>query len=257
VKYLLVDGTNFPNQGYSLFLLPLGLLIGVGLWPAADDPKRQRNGLIRLAFAAGWLVVFAALWLLPPQLPSAVLRIPEVGWIWLAAMLAWCLLPIVGFVSLRNPTARYTWLLWSMMLCVVVLQFTYWIGSARYSTRYYAEAITAASLLTAVVLAWLMRAIGNAIRSFRVQSVDKVKPELVTSGFAMGQRIVYGLLIAVTAYSFWMYSAPRVSFSIATTRLSRAFWMRLPRAAMVGLCSSLFAGRSRVMIGCAGVPWAN
>lgn len=197
-KYLLVDGTYFPNRGYSLFLLPVGLLMGVGLWQRRSGKNRwSRAALIRLALGAVWLAGTAALWLLPQQLPAAMLQIPEMGWIWLAAMLSWCLLPIVGFISLRDSTARYTWLIAAVAMTVVVLQFIYWIGSARYSTRYYAEAITAAALLTALVFAWLSRFVGR--------------------------RIVYGVLLAVTAYSFWMYTAPRVQLLYRYNEIEQSF----------------------------------
>lgn len=198
VKYLLVDGTYFPNRGYSLFLIPVGLLIGVGLWQKRAGKNRwNRADLIRLGLAALWLAGAWGLWSVQYQWPAAVQQIPEMGWVWLTAMMSWVMLPIVGFISLRNTTARYTWLLWAVLMCVFVLQFTYWIGSARYSTRYYAEAITSAAILTAVVFAWLMR--------------------------FFGRWPVYIVLIGVTLYSFWTYSVPRVQLLYRYNEIEQSF----------------------------------
>ena len=198
VKYLLVDGTYFPNRGYSLFLLPVGLLIGVGLWQKRAGKNRwNRADIIRMGLCAAWLAGAWALWSVQQQWPAAVQQIPEMGWVWLTAAMVWSLVPIVGFISLRNDIARYTWLLWAVIMCVFVLQFAYWIGSARYSTRYYAEAIMAAAILTAVVLAWLMR--------------------------FFGRRVVYVVLLAVTAYSFWMYTAPRVQLLYRYNEIEQSF----------------------------------
>jgi len=198
IKYLLVAGIYFPNRGYSLFLIPIGLLIGVGVWQRRSGKQRwSRAALLRLGCAVLWLVGAAAIWGLPQQTPPAVQQIPGAGWLWVIVAIAWCLLPIVGFISLRQHTARTTWLLWCVIMCVFVLQFTYWIGSARYSTRYYAEAFPAAALLTAVVLAWIMRFVGR--------------------------RVMYVVLLAVTAYSFWMYTAPRVQLLYRYNEIEQSF----------------------------------
>jgi 4-amino-4-deoxy-L-arabinose transferase-like glycosyltransferase len=198
VKYLLVDGTYFPNRGYSLFLIPIGLLIGVGLWQKRSGKNRwSRSDLMRLGLCALWLAGAWGLWSVQYQWPAEIQQIPEMGWVWLVAMLSWVMLPIVGFISLRSETARYTWLLWAVLMCVLILQFTYWIGSARYSTRYYAEAITAAAILTAVVLAWVMR--------------------------FFGRWPVYIVLVGVTLYGFWMYSVPRVQLLYRYNEIEQSF----------------------------------
>jgi hypothetical protein len=68
------------------------------------------------------------------------------------------------------------------------MHLTYWIGSQRYSTRYYFESLPALALISALPLAWL------ANRPIRV-----IRP------------LVYMLLGTVLVYSLFFYSLPRIS----------------------------------------------
>lgn len=176
--HLLNDGDYYPNTGLSFVLLLPGLLAGV-LW-------RQKGRSERFWLLAGWMAI-SGIWLVwsinrPPEL----LQNASFAWLWMGASLAWILLPVT--LLLRTgalPQVRYTWLLWSVLLCVLLFQMTYWIGSQRYSTRYYYEALSAAALLSALPLAWLARHVPRPL--------------------------IYGGLALVLLYSLFAYSLPRIS----------------------------------------------
>jgi hypothetical protein len=97
--------------------------------------------------------------------------------------MSWILLPFGLLIGWRK---RWTWLLAGAALALVVVHLTYWIGSQRYSTRYYSEALTALALISALPLAWL---------------IERTKRRWV----------VYALLAAGLIYSLYVYSAPRIN----------------------------------------------
>lgn len=96
--------------------------------------------------------------------------------------LSWILLPFGLLMGIRR---RWTWLLAGATLALIGVHMAYWIGSQRYSTRYYFEALTALTLLSALPLGWLAR---RGLRLF-----------------------VYGVLGAALIYSLYAYSTPRIS----------------------------------------------
>ncbi len=101
---------------------------------------------------------------------------------WPLTGISWILLPFGLVAGWRR---RWTWLLAAVALSLIVVHMAYWIGSQRYSTRYYFEALTALSIISALPLAWVMR--------------------------RMGRRWpVYVLLGAVLVYSLYVYSTPRI-----------------------------------------------
>jgi hypothetical protein len=116
-------------------------------------------------------------------LDAGTLQDPQFAAAWILVALATTLLPLL-LMTQAAPKVRYTWLLWSVVLVVVLLQMTYWIGSQRYSTRYYYEALAAAALLSALPLGWLAH-YGS-------------------------RRWLYAGLCMVLAGSFIAYSLPRV-----------------------------------------------
>jgi hypothetical protein len=100
---------------------------------------------------------------------------------WPLTGISWILLPLGLLIGFRK---RWTWLLTGAALGLIVAHLAYWIGSQRYSTRYYFEALTALSIISALPLVWLMRRIGR--------------------------WPVYALLAVVLIYSLYVYSTPRI-----------------------------------------------
>jgi hypothetical protein len=91
------------------------------------------------------------------------------------------------FLVLRDQTGVWTWLLASIALSLVIVHLIYWIGSQRYSTRYYFEALPALALISALPLAWLAN-----------RRISGIRP------------IVYLLFSGVLFYSLFFYSLPRI-----------------------------------------------
>ncbi|HLV36704.1 MAG TPA: glycosyltransferase family 39 protein, partial [Spirillospora sp.] len=100
---------------------------------------------------------------------------------WPLTGISWLLLPIGLLAGARR---RWTWLLAGAALGLITVHLAYWIGSQRYSTRYYFEVLTALSLISALPLAWLARRVGR--------------------------WSVYVALAAVLIYSLYVYSTPRI-----------------------------------------------
>jgi hypothetical protein len=93
-------------------------------------------------------------------------------------------LPLVAFIKNKRPQSAYTWLMLTLVLGIVVVQMTYWIGSQRYSTRYYYEALGAAAILTALPLGWLAQRVGR--------------------------WLVLPALLALSIFTLYFYSTPRI-----------------------------------------------
>jgi hypothetical protein len=97
---------------------------------------------------------------------------------------SWVLLPFGLAVGLFHRQRRWALLLTGVVLALVAAHLAYWIGSQRYSTRYYFEALGAAALLTAIPLGALAR--------------TRLRP------------LMYIALITVTTWNFTVYGLPRV-----------------------------------------------
>jgi hypothetical protein len=180
--FLLTEGSYWQPLGLSFLLLPLGVVLGL-----LHSERKRRTVLWRLALLAGWLIVAIAWCALPvTSLPPTAITNPTVAWGWLGAGMAWLLLPLLVVVRDRSPRVRYTWLFVAAIGCLVVLQMTYWVGSQRYSTRYWYEAIGLVCLLSALPIAALMR--------------------------VRGLRWIVGMaFVVLVAWSYAFYSVPRVS----------------------------------------------
>ena len=113
---------------------------------------------------------------------------------WPLLGLSWVLLPAGLLVGARR---RWTWLLALSAISLVAAHAAYWIGSQRYSTRYYFEALAALSLISALPLAWLVRRSGR-------------------------RWLVYGALAAALVYSLYAYSTPRINALYGFNEISRA-----------------------------------
>ncbi len=175
IEHLLREADTYPNPGLSLVLPLLGVL--VAFW-------RVRG---RLALWG----VGAALWCALPLLLRDAFRTPASAWVWVGGAGGWVLLvgawcvvrgakkqrdkiASVGAhhenrsaLALSHHALRTTHhnshtstlhervVLLAVALMPVLVHMTYWVGSQRYSTRYYYEGIGALVLFSALALAWL------------------------------------------------------------------------------------------------------
>jgi 4-amino-4-deoxy-L-arabinose transferase-like glycosyltransferase len=181
-EHLRTQSNYWPVVGLSFLLLPPGLLVGFG----------QR-------WLAGWLLLGMAWLLVPLALDMDFLRDANnqtTAWVWLGALGAWLLIPplILGLRQDYAPRPAWTWLLLAAAVALIGIHLAYWVGSQRYSTRYYAEALTTLALIGALPVAWLAR------RTSRM--------------------LVYGLLAATLLWSLYAYSAPRIDALYRFNRVS-------------------------------------
>lgn len=142
-EHILFQADYWPNVGLSWILLPFGLLLAFKrrwLWPAV------------------WLGVGLLIFMQTTQLPARQLQDPNFAFLWMAGAALWLLLPLGATLLERfDHQINWTWLLLILPLALLVLHIAYWIGSQRYSTRYYFEGLTAFALLSALPLGWLAR----------------------------------------------------------------------------------------------------
>ncbi|GAB4520920.1 MAG: hypothetical protein OHK0046_31650 [Anaerolineae bacterium] len=164
----------WPVFGLSFFLLPVGLVIGF---------KRRWLGV--------W-VVLGVLWLvLPPLRDMAFLKTDaNTVWLWLGVFFVWVLIPPFRLIMQDTPRTQaahqaiWTWLLLAVFVGLIGIQLGYWIGSQRYSTRYYFEMLSAAALITALAIVWLAA--------------------------QLDRRVVYGAFSLLLLWSLFGYSFPRI-----------------------------------------------
>jgi hypothetical protein len=209
----MIEGAYWPVLGISWLLLPFGLIAG-----------------FRREWAVVW-VIGGALWVLL----VGTLRFDGAKFegieLWALGGVVWACLPLIAASGQRSeasgqrpaasgqepvdnereqransqeltansqqPTALWTWLLFGALFCLIAAHTAYWIGAQRYSARYYAEGLSAAAVLAALGLAWLMQR-GGAWR-----------------------WIVPGALVLALAWSYFGYSIPRVSALRGYNRVTR------------------------------------
>ncbi|MCS6835458.1 MAG: glycosyltransferase family 39 protein [Anaerolineae bacterium] len=182
---LLSRASYYPNLGLSFIILPFGVL-GALLWGA----RSARARLARLLIFGVWLAGALGWALLPLRVfPTSLIQDAAFSWLWIIVGLGWILWPSLAVVLLgsRVPQLAWGWLLVALALTIIVVQMTYWIGSQRYSTRYWYEALGAVSLIAALPLAWVVQR-GKTAR-----------------------LLGYGALIVVLLASLYTYSQPRIS----------------------------------------------
>jgi hypothetical protein len=169
--HLLLQSDYYPLFGISWILVPFGLVIAYRKWSL----------LVGLWLWAGLII------LMLPFLTNDInhIRDPQIAWLVVIALMIWLLAPLL---VLKDQRHVWTWLIVSVALSLLITHLTYWIGSQRYSTRYYFEALPAFALITALPLAWLANRKNVIIRP-----------------------AVYGLLGAVLASTLIYYSLPRIS----------------------------------------------
>ena len=178
-QHWLLESDYFPNIGLSFVLMPFGVLLGI-FATRYRPSKRMMFGLVVL-----WLIGLAIFLMLALDTDNDRVRDINFAWMWIVGAALWLILPLAVLHRDEHWQARWTWLLLCVSLGLVLAQMTYWIGSQRYSTRYYFEGLAAFSILSALPIAYIAR-------HFR-------------------RRIVYSLLLALLFYSLISYSLPRVN----------------------------------------------
>lgn len=181
--HLQTESDYWPATGVSWILLPLGLLVIY---------KRR----------AWWVALWLAALIAWVSLPGAILggqlsRDPQFAWAWLLLGIGGLLLPLT---RLRGRGA-WTWLLISTALMLIAVQLAYWIGSQRYSTRYYFEGLAALALISALPLAWLAE--------------QRVGGRPLT-------RWVYAGLALILGVTLFTYSLPRIGVLRGYNQITRA-----------------------------------
>jgi hypothetical protein len=143
-QHLLNDGDYWSPVGLSWILLPFGLLIGF-----------RRKGW----FFAAWLVIGAVIFMHTTNLPPAQLQDPKFSVLWMIGAAIYLCAPCLFFLAQkgRDAKAEWTYLFLAFALFLIGLHIAYWIGSQRYSTRYYFEMVSGLSIISALPLAWLIR----------------------------------------------------------------------------------------------------
>lgn len=156
--------------GLSWVLLPAALLV--------TYRKHAWRAALWLALGIG---ILSFPFVFNPALTSQ-LEYSGYAWGTVIALMVWACAPLL---VLRDARQAWVWALLAIILCLLIVHLSYWIGSQRYSTRYYYEALIAAALLTALPIAWLMQ--------------------------RLSRRIVYAAFALLMAWSFFGYTLPRVS----------------------------------------------
>jgi len=191
-NHLQNDSDYWPLRGLSFFILPIGLFFGF----------RKRWLWAWLAIGLFWLVyplVTDAPFLkgmivenianTPQQLKQAMNYL----WAWVIFGAVWLLIPSIGFAIERFGKIKdkrgfteslWTWLFFVAGSALIFIHLAYWIGSQRYTTRYYFEGLTALALIGALPIAWLARHINRPI--------------------------TYGIFAGILVYSLYTYSTPRI-----------------------------------------------
>jgi hypothetical protein len=172
VAHLQTEGDYWPLLGLSWVLLPFGLVVGFGrktLWFAL------------------WLALgFGLYWGMMQLQNGDLMRDPTWSWRWMVVAYLWLILPTPALAWFKQqPRVVWTWLLASVVLSLIIAQLTYWIGSQRYSTRYYYETLMALAILSALPLAWLARRFSTHV-------------------------FVYSWVALALVYSLYNYSTPRI-----------------------------------------------
>ncbi|MEO0563165.1 MAG: glycosyltransferase family 39 protein, partial [Chloroflexota bacterium] len=124
------------------------------------------------------------------QLQAATGTYPGRGW-------SLILLPLGLVLGLAGRKRRWVMLIGAIPLAIVGAYLAYWIGSQRYSTRYYFEALTAAAILTALPLGWLAKRWGSRI-------------------------VVWAMLMSMTTWTFSNYTQPRLALLNGFNRVNQA-----------------------------------
>lgn len=173
-KHLQVSSDYFPLFGFGFLLIPFGLLVGFKRW-----------------WMRVWVFI-GLIWLLPPLMSNAHFLVSDEAqiWRWLLIGVGLMLLPLISFaIRPQDHQTRWTWLFLGIAVSLIGAHMAYWVGSQRYSTRYYFEALPALALITALALEWVYR---------------QLKP------YKFAAIISVMLFVGQVAFSYYHYSVPRI-----------------------------------------------
>jgi hypothetical protein len=170
-QHLLFEGDYWTPVGLSWILLPFGLFLGF----------RRRWWLFAI-----WLVGGAVIFMQSTTLPPVQLQDPKFSVLWMVGAALYICIPCFFFLldKVRDSQVEWTYLLLAFSLFLIGLHVAYWIGSQRYSTRYYYEMLAPLAIISALPLAWLAR--------------------------RFNRWLVYVSLFAVLIVTLFTYSLPRV-----------------------------------------------
>ena len=169
-RHLQVESDYYPLLGLSWLLIPFGLVIGL----------RRITWKFGALLALGWFVIPLS------QNADFLSQSNAQIWQWVigGALIVLTLGIAIMLERKRDPKSLWVWLFASVALSLVFTHLAYWIGSQRYSTRYYFEAISSLALLSAIPIAWLAR--------------------------QYGRTLVYVVFGGLLVYSLYFYSTPRI-----------------------------------------------
>jgi len=182
ILHLQQESDHYPNLGLSWLLLPFGLWIA------------HRRSLLWLAV---WLIAGVGwIWIGMNQ-AADFFATPFNAWVWIAVALAWALTPVAISALRGNREQGWIWVLIGVGLCILIVHMTYWVGSQRYSTRYYFEALLPIAILSALPVAWAIKYLKRAP--------------------------VYLAVAAVCLFSFTTYSLPRIGLLHGFNNVSQSW----------------------------------
>ncbi|MDZ4672762.1 MAG: glycosyltransferase family 39 protein [Phototrophicales bacterium] len=197
-KHLLESSAYYPVFGLSLFILPIGLFIGFRLW------------WMRLWLLGGFF------WLLTPFVQNAswLEKDEATLWAWLLIGLGWILIPLGIFILMYSSkmrpkrVIRFDWALWTWLLLAVCVSLigwhlAYWVGSQRYTTRYYAEALPAFALIGALGFYGILHGTRQLVGWIFDKKADGARFIVTCVGYAT----IFTLLLG----SMYLYSIPRIN----------------------------------------------
>jgi hypothetical protein len=180
-NHLRTQSGYWQLTGLSFFILPFGLLVGF----------RQRRLRVWMLIGLTWLALPLA------QNAEFLKGLPQVDgkfdgqqiWYWLMVGALWMLIPPLVLIRSRKHRRTmpsvWTWLFLAVTVSLIGTHLAYWIGSQRYSTRYYYEALTTFAIIGALPIGWLAR------RTSKVA--------------------VYGLFGILLVWTLYGYSMPRIT----------------------------------------------
>ncbi|MCU0482584.1 MAG: hypothetical protein MUE54_15425, partial [Anaerolineae bacterium] len=197
-KHLQENSNYFPVIGLSFFILPIGLFVGFRLW-----------------WMRFWLLG-ALFWLIEPLRTNAswLEKDEATLWAWLLIGLGLLIIPILLFILIYSPqirqkrVIRFEWSLWTWLLlavCVSLISWhmAYWVGSQRYSTRYYSEALPAFALIGGLGFYGIIHSLRQLFAWIFYQYADTAKTIVTSAG--------YGLIVVLMMVSMVYYSIPRIN----------------------------------------------
>jgi hypothetical protein len=171
-KHLLLDGDYWTPVGLSWILLPFGLFLGF---------KRK------WWLFAVWLIVGGVIVMQTTNLPPVQLQDPKFSVLWMIGAALYLCIPCFFFLrdKVRDSQVEWTYLFIAFSLFLIGLHIAYWIGSQRYSTRYYYEMLGGLAIVSALPLAWIAR--------------------------RFNRWVVYAGVLAVMVVTLFTYSLPRIN----------------------------------------------